>query len=110
MRRDDGQASVELVAMLPLAMLVALVLGQLLAAGQAASLAGHASRAAAMALLQGGDPEQAARAAVPGVPSARLSFRRTSSQITVRVTPRRVVPGLAAALTAESRADAGGSP
>ena len=62
----SGQATVELVGLLPLAVLVALAIGQLLAAGAARELAGHAAEAGAVALLQGGDPKAAARDALPG--------------------------------------------
>ena len=46
-----GQATVELVGVLPLAVLVALVVGQLLAAGAARELAGNAAEAGAAAML-----------------------------------------------------------
>jgi pilus assembly protein CpaE len=72
-RREGGQASVELVALLPLAALVALAIGQLLAAGSARELAGNAAEAGAAALLQGTDPTAAARAALRG---GRGSARR----------------------------------
>ena len=49
----SGQASVELVALVPLATLIALAIGQLLAAGAARELAGNAAEAGAAALLQG---------------------------------------------------------
>ena len=58
---ERGQASVELVAVLPLAVVVALAAGQAVAAGAAAELAGHAAEAGAVALLQDGDPRRAAR-------------------------------------------------
>lgn len=65
-RSERGQASVELVAVLPLAALVALALWQVAVAGQAAWLAGAAARAAARASAVGGDPLRAGRAALPG--------------------------------------------
>src|SRR5262249_62134556 len=61
-----GQATVELVAILPLGLLVALTIAQLLAAGSARELAGNAAEAGAAALLQGSDPGKAARDALPG--------------------------------------------
>ena len=72
-RREGGQASVELVALLPLAALIALAIGQLLAAGSARELAGNAAEAGAAALLQGADPTAAARAALPGWSRARTT-------------------------------------
>jgi len=60
----SGQASVELVALLPLAALIALAIGQLLAAGSARELAGNAAEAGAAALLQGTDPTAADKATI----------------------------------------------
>ncbi len=101
-----GQASVELVGVLPLVALLALALGQLLAAGAARELAGNAAEAGATALLQRRDPAAAARDALPG-----WSRRRTSITVegrVVRVTLRPPgLPGLAAALDAHAAADAG---
>jgi hypothetical protein len=64
-RPEAGQASVELVALLPLIALVALALWQLAVAGQAAWLAGAAARAAARAHAVSGDEAAAARAVLP---------------------------------------------
>ena len=65
-RRQRGQATVELVAMLPLLFVVAFAAAQLLMAGAAAEYAGHAAEAGAVALLEGRDAAAAARSAVPG--------------------------------------------
>ena len=72
-RRVAGQASVELIGVVPLALLIALAIGQLLAAGAARELAGNAAEAGATALLQGGDASSAARAALPGWSRGRAS-------------------------------------
>jgi hypothetical protein len=64
-RAEDGQASVELVALLPLLAVLAAVLWQAVLAGQAAWLAGTAARAAARAEAVGGDPAAAARRVLP---------------------------------------------
>src|SRR4051812_50069686 len=70
MGRDSrGQATVETVAMLPLLVLVALTVGQVLAAHAAATLAAGAAEAGAVAPLQDRDPLGAARA--PPRPRAR---------------------------------------
>ena len=103
----SGQASVELVALLPLAALIALAIGQLLAAGSARELAGNAAEAGAAALLQGGDPAAAARAALPGWSRERTSVHVEGRRVEVRVRPRTVVPVLAARLEASAAADAG---
>jgi pilus assembly protein CpaE len=62
---QEGQASVELVALLPLVVLVGAMLWQAVVAGQALWLSGAAARAAARAAAVGGDAEAAARGALP---------------------------------------------
>ena len=108
-RAPAGQASVELVAILPLAVLVALAIAQLLAAGMARELAGNAAEAGAVALLQGTDATAAARAALPGWSRERATVRISGRRIEVRVRPRTVIPLLADRLTATGSADAGPS-
>jgi hypothetical protein len=106
-RSEDGQSSVELMAMLPTVAVAALATGQLLAAGAAREVAGSSAQAAAMARLQGGDPEKAARAAAPGWAKTRLAVDLHGRVITVNLAPRTVVPGLADLLTARESADGG---
>jgi hypothetical protein len=64
-RAEHGQASVELVALLPLIAVLAAALWQAVLAGEAAWLAGSAARAAARAEAVGGDPAAAARRVLP---------------------------------------------
>jgi hypothetical protein len=104
---ERGQATVELVALLPLALIVALVLAQSLAAGRARELAGHAAEAAAVALVEGGEPQAAARQAVSGAARGQLDVRIHGREVTVRLTPPTLMPFLAARLTASATADAG---
>ena len=104
---ERGQASVELVAVLPLAVVVALAAGQALAAGAAAELAGHAAEAGAVALVEGADPRQAARDAVPGWSAARMSVAVSGRRVVVRLRPVGVLPGVAGLLEREAAADAG---
>jgi hypothetical protein len=104
-----GQATVELVAMMPLAALVALTAGQLLAAGAARELAGNAAGAGAAALVQGLDPRQAARDAVPGWSRRRVEVHVEGRRVRVRMRPVAVIPGLDGRLAATSVADAGPS-
>lgn len=85
---ESGQATVELVAVLPLVVLVALALWQAVVAGQAASLAGSAARAAARAHALGADAPLAARAVLPPAlkHGLRVSARRDGSvRVVVRV-------------------------
>ena len=102
-----GQASVELVALLPLGLLVALAIAQLLAAGAARELAGNAAEAGAVALLQGGDPAAAARAALPGWSRERAGVRVSGRRVEIRIHPQTVIPLLADRLAAVASADAG---
>ena len=103
----SGQASVELVALLPLAALVALAIGQLLAAGAAREQAGSAAEAGAAALLQGRDPAAAARDALPGWSRERAVVHVSGRRVEIRVRPRTVIPLLAGRLEASASADAG---
>lgn len=62
---DSGQAAVELIALLPLVVVVLLLLWQLALAGHATWAAGAAARSAARAHALGADAEAAARARLP---------------------------------------------
>jgi hypothetical protein len=64
-RGENGQASVEMAALLPLVVLLGALLWQAVVAGQALWLSGAAARAAARAAAVGGDAEAAARRALP---------------------------------------------
>lgn len=107
---ERGQASVELVAIAPLVVAVVLAAAQVLAAGAARELADHAAEAGAVALLQGGDPEAAARDAAPGWSRGRLHVRVDERRVRVRLRPRPFVPGLAGTLEATGEAHAGPAP
>ena len=63
--RKHGQASVELVALLPLMAVLAALLWQAVVVGQAVWLAGSAARAAARASAIGADAKAAARRVLP---------------------------------------------
>ena len=65
LRTDDGQATVELVALLPLVGLLVALLWQALLAGATVWLSGGAARAAARAVAVGADPAAAARGVLP---------------------------------------------
>ena len=64
-RAERGQATVELVALLPLMAVLAALLWQIVVAGQAVWLAGSAARAAARATAVGADASAAARRVLP---------------------------------------------
>ena len=108
---ERGQASLELLAALPLLLAVALVGAQILAVGYSSVLAGNAAEAGALALAGGDDgrlsaggrgaevraAETAARAALPGWSRARASVSVTGGRVKVTLHP----PTLLRALTGE---------
>ena len=102
--RERGQASIELVALLPVLLVVALGAAQLLAAGYAAVLAGNAAEAAALAVAGGGDPEAAARAALPGWSRKRLEVAARGGEVRVRLRPPALIPRLAGELEVTAHA------
>jgi len=73
---EDGQAAVELVALLPLVGLLVVVLWQALLTGETVWLSGSAARAAARAAAVGGDPAAAARGVLPSRLERGLRLRR----------------------------------
>jgi len=105
----SGQASVELVGLLPVLAVVALGVAQFLAARSASEVAGGAAERGAIALVRGEDARAAARDGLPAWARPRASVRVDRRQVVVRVRPRGVLPGLAGLLVAEERADAGPS-
>jgi hypothetical protein len=112
-RRDTGeagQATVELVGLLPLLLVVALTAAALLAGHAAGEQAGQAAQAGAMALIQGTDPRAAARTALPATVRSRATIDIDGRRVTVRVRPNLPLAPLAATLTAEETADAGPEP
>jgi hypothetical protein len=94
-RGERGQATLELLALLPLLLAVALAATQLLAVGYASVLAGNAAEAAALALAGGGDPRAAAHEALPGWSRSRARLSITGGHVQVRLRP----PTLLRALT-----------
>jgi hypothetical protein len=87
---DSGQATVELVALLPLLALLLAAAWQLVLAGDARWSASAAARAAARAAALGADPEAAARGHLP--PRLEHGLRVTAARdglvrVTLRVPP-----------------------
>lgn len=109
-RSQTGQASVELVAVLPLLAAVALGILQLLAAGAAAEVADGAAEAGAVALLQDRDPRTAVRESLPGWSRDRSSVTVRGRRVRVEVRPRGPVAALTRRLVAVATADAGPEP
>jgi hypothetical protein len=106
--RERGQASVELVALLPLVGLLVALLWQALLAGETVWLSGAAARAAARAAAVGGDPVAAARVVVPARLARGLSVERERDGGVTLVlhVPAALGGGSVAAVTARARFEA----
>jgi hypothetical protein len=92
-RREDGTASVELIAVVPFLLLAVLVAAQIGLAGQALWSAGVAARAGARAALVGGDAVAVARRALPE--SMREGAEvRDGDAVSVRVIIPRLLPAM----------------
>ncbi|WP_152201196.1 AAA family ATPase [Georgenia thermotolerans] len=100
-RRDEGSASVELLGVLPVALLVLALLWQLGMAGLTYVWTGHAAAAAARTVAlgerDGGVIERAAVAELPAgvADAAAVSYAPASEKVTVRVDVPLAAPGLA---------------
>jgi hypothetical protein len=66
MARERGQATVELIGVIPALLVLGLVAWQLILVGHSAWMSAHAARAAARADLVGEDPEAAATSVLRG--------------------------------------------
>jgi hypothetical protein len=102
--RSRGQATVELLGALPAALLTALVVFQLLALSYSKVLAGNAAEAAALAVAAGGQPRDAARAAVPGWGRARMRVDARGGRVRVRMRPPSPLRAVARVLEVEATA------
>jgi hypothetical protein len=103
--REEGTASVELIAAVPFLLLAALVAAQLALVGQAAWSAGVAARAGARAALVGGDGEAAVRRALPAILRGGATVSEDDG-VFVRVMIPRLLPVLPP-LTIGSKSDLG---
>lgn len=99
---ERGQASVELLAGIPLLMLAGLVALQLLAAGYSLTLADGAAEAGAMALAAGKPAGPAIRQALPGWARGRSDVDVDGGRLTVQLRPPSPVDSLARRLEVSS--------
>jgi|SRR5436853_2473777 len=91
---ERGQAAVELLAVLPVALLVALAAWQLVLAGQSVWLAARAAHSAARAQAVGKDPERAARSAIPSPVRRGLRVRAApDGSVSVGIRFQSALPG-----------------
>jgi hypothetical protein len=104
-RREDGTASVELIAVAPFLLLAVLAAAQFALAGQALWSAGLAARAGARAAMVGGSAGAVARRALPPalLPGAKVD---RDGGFSVSVEVPRLVPALPR-LRVEARTDLG---
>lgn len=106
----SGQASIELVGLLPLVVALGLGVMQVLSAGAAHEAADAAAEAGAVALLQDADPRDAARDALPGWARGRAEITVRGRRVRVSIRPRGPLPVLTGMLVATAAADAGPRP
>ena len=92
-RGQSGQAAVELVAAIPVLLVVTLAVAQLAIAGYSLWSAGAAARAGARAGYVGGDARAAARRSLPS-PLRREATIRDRDGVSVRVAAPSLVPGI----------------
>ena len=108
MSSERGQATVELAALLPLLVVVALAGYGMLAGLSAGEQAGVAAEAGAIAVLQDRDAAEAARAALPAGVRSSAEVLVRGRLVTVAVRPR--VPLVALLLRSRVSAHAGPEP
>jgi hypothetical protein len=106
MAEQRGQATIELVAALPVLLLAGLVALQLLATGYALTLADGAAEAGALALASGDPAAEAARGALPGWAEEDVEVAVESGRVTVRLRTPSPLPALADRLAVSSSASA----
>jgi len=105
--REEGTASVELIAVVPFLLLAVLVAAQLALAGHSLWSASVAARAGARAALVGSDPAAVARRALP--PSLRREAEiGERDEVSVRVDVPSLLPALSGATVGASARLGGG--
>ena len=103
-RRARGQASVELLAALPVLVLAAAFALQLLLVGYTLTIADGAAEAGALAGAAGQDAGSAARNALPGWARGRSRVSAEEGGVRVEVRPPAPLPVIGEALTVSSEA------
>jgi hypothetical protein len=103
-RRERGQASLELLGLVPLLAAVALACAQLLAVGCSSVLAGNAAEAGALALAGGDDPRAGAREALPGWSRAGARVSVSGGEVKVELRPPALLRALAGELEVSATA------
>ncbi len=102
MSREDGQATVELLAAIPLLLVAGAIALQLLLAGYALTLADGAAEAGALALAAGRPARQAAEDSLPDWAAERSDVAVDGGEVTVRLTPPSLLRAVADRLSVSS--------
>ncbi len=103
-REAEGQAQVELVAVIPLAICLAAVILQLLAVGYSQSLADGAAEAGAYALAAGLPADEAALAALPRWAAKHADIETGGGRVEVSVQPPSLLDVVGKRLVVDSSA------
>ena len=103
-RHDSGQATIELIAGVPVLALGALVALQLCAVAFTVHLADGAAEAGALAVAAGEPAAVAARGALPGGASEDVSVEAAAGRVRVEVRPPAPLAAIGEALTVSSTA------
>jgi hypothetical protein len=101
---ERGQASLELLATLPVVIVAGVLCLQLLAAGYALTLADGAAEAGAVALASELPPEPAVEAALPNWAKERVAVDRDGGRVTVSLSPPSPFVAIGRALEVSSSA------
>jgi hypothetical protein len=102
MARERGQATVELIAAIPLLLLAGAVALQLLLAGYALTLADGAAEAGALALAAGRPARSAAEGSLPSWADDRAEISVHGGEVTVRLVPPSLLTSVADRLVVTS--------
>ncbi len=104
MDRQGGQATVELLAAIPLLLLAGSIALQLLVVGYTLTLADGAAEAGALALAAGHPARIAARESLPGWAVDRAAIEVRGGEVRVRLRPPSPLPALADRLSVAGHA------
>lgn len=108
--REAGQATVEVLAAVPILLLTGFVCFQALATGYCQSLADSASQAGAIAAIRGQSAGAAARSSLPGWAADRSRVSVQGRRVEVRLVPPSPFGVLADLITVDSSAGWSDSP
>lgn len=94
LRRQGGQASLELTGMLPWMLLAAMFVWQILIVAYTANSTANAARTGSRVASRGGEPRKAALIALPGVLAHGAKVTSRGDRTTVKVRVPIMLPGV----------------